>query len=127
MIWKPLLALSCILAAGIWLAGCAASPEQVFRRATGAFAEGDVAYGMRHFSRRLAERSSQADLELYYSNPDNRRGVEFLMEELKFQVLEQDDDHAVARVVWRTGRTEQVYFVREDGAWKIDREPAPSS
>lgn len=109
----PLLAVSL-------LAGCAASPERVFRDATEAFARGDVDTATRHFSRRLLDRVSHGELEYYYSKKDNQRGVAFLLEDLAFQVVAMDDDRATARVVWRTGRTEPVHFVREQGAWRID-------
>jgi hypothetical protein len=105
-------------------AGCASSsPPGVFRESTYAFSEGDIAGGSCHFSERLRSARPIAVLEAYYRVPDHRKGIAFLLKDHRFRMVKEDDGSAVGEVTWTTGKTEQVYFVRENGAWKIDLPP----
>ncbi|MGE3165225.1 MAG: hypothetical protein AB7O52_09995 [Planctomycetota bacterium] len=107
--------------------GCAAStPREVFTQATQAFADGDVPRAIAHFSHRLLEARPAVALEDYYGVPDNRKGVGFFLRNHRFQLVRQSATEALAKVTWTTGRSEPVYFVLEDGAWKLDLPPGPS-
>lgn len=114
-----------VLLGGI-LTGCAATtPHEIFQAATSAFSEGDIATGMGHFSERLKAARPATVLEDYYSREENRRGVQFFLREASFRVVHESETHIVARVTWTTGRSEPVYFVRENGRWKLDLPPSP--
>lgn len=105
---------------------CASTtPREVFTEATQAFAEGDVARAMTHFSQRLRAARPLHELEDYYGVPDNRKGVGFFLRDHRFQLIRQDDREALAKVTWTTGRSEPVYFVLENGKWRLDLPPAP--
>ena len=96
------------------------TPEETFFRSTQAFADGEVDEGISYFSERLRRARLPQDLEYYYSVEDNRRGVAFLLEDAQFQVLSETDSHVHARVIWTTGRIENVHLVKESGQWRLD-------
>ena len=106
--------------------GCAAAdPVSVLEESTYAFARGDAELGARHFSERLLAARPVKALQAYYVDPEHRAGMEFLLRDHHVRVLEEGAAHALVEVTWTTGRTEQVHFVREGGAWKIDLPPSP--
>ncbi len=107
----------------LFILGCAASPREVFERSTSAFARGDVEAGVSCFSRDLLAERPVDHLTIYYAEPDHRETVAFLLKNHTFTLLEETEHRAVAQVIWTTGDTEKVYFVRENGRWKIDRAP----
>ena len=118
-------AILCTLA--ICLSGClSAGPERVFRKSTGAFADGEIRRGARHFSERLLAARPLEALEAYYASTERRKGVAYLLKELRFELLEETPTAARARVTWTTGLTESVYFVHEGSRWKLDLPPAPT-
>ncbi|MCI0650609.1 MAG: hypothetical protein L0Z55_01860 [Planctomycetes bacterium] len=120
MSYRPVLIATILFVA----AGCASrTPEGVFRAATCAFAKGDVGAGVAHFSERMKAARPQHDLEYYYRNATHRRGVEWLADDMAFQLLEQAESTALARVICRGRAPEFVYFVREGAAWKLDLAP----
>ena len=107
-------------------AGCATrGPEHTFRESTRAFADGDIERGCSYFSARLLASRPPKTLERYYWEPERRKAVAYLLRDHRLHIIEVAPRHAVAEVTWTTGKTETVYFVREDGEWKLDLPPDP--
>ena len=108
----------------LFACGCVSpGPEKVFREATKAFAEGEVRRGARHFSQRLLAARPLPPLATYYSDPQKQKGIAYLLKKLNFALVDEAPYSAVAEITWTTGRTELVFFVRENGDWKLDLPP----
>ncbi len=114
-----------LLIFSLTLCGCASSPTPslVFREATEAFADGSIEKATAHFSHRLKDLRRLQDLKCYYADDTRRNGVRYLLEDHQFTLTSQSAERAVGEVIWRNGRREPVYFVLEEGVWKLDLPP----
>ena len=106
------------------LAGCAGgSPEKIFRNSLHAFADGEIERGTRYFSERLLNKRPISALKAYYGKQERCQAIAFLLKGHSFRLIKVEPIYAVGEVTWSTGRTEAVYFVRENGDWKLDLPP----
>lgn len=89
-----------------------------------AFARGDAAQATRYFSKDLKVQRPIDQLEAFYASEGPRKHAAALLDKYRLVMIRQAAGTAMGKVIWLTGKTEPVYFVREDGLWKLDVPPA---